>query len=154
MNTINICIVCATVLLSVGIIVYFFNKLITRKYNQRDFELELEKYKFFGSVDTKKVQEELDNLINKYFAYYVLYNFEALNKNYIKEDEMTQAIKDITKNIVIEMSELYSFYFKMLYDIESEEQLTAKIHEMVTDTMIAYAADFNRPKEREEESRA
>ena len=152
--SIDILIICITILICLGVITYFANKLITRKYNQRDFELELEKYKFFGSVDTKKVQEEIDNLINKYFAYYVLYNIEAPGKKYIKEDEINQGIKDITKNIILEMSELYSFYFRMLYDIESEEQLTAKIHEMVTDTMIAYSADYNRPKEREEESRA
>ena len=150
MTTINILIICITVLISVGLIVYIANKNLRRKYNQKEFELELEKYKFFGNIDTKKIQEELDNLVNKYFTYYALYNFEAHNKKYIKQDEIDQGIKDITKNIIIEMSELYSFYFKMLYDIENEEQLAAKIVEMVTDLMIGYAAETNKPREEKE----
>ena len=147
--TINIIIISITILLSIGIIAYISNKNLIRKYNQKDFELELEKYKFFSSIDTKKVKEELDELINSYFSYYILYNYEAHQKKYIKKDEMDKGIRDITKNIVIEMSELYSFYFRMLYNIESEEQLTSKIYEMVTDTMISYVAEFNKPKEEE-----
>ena len=147
--TINIIIISITILLSIGIIAYISNKNLIRKYNQKDFELELEKYKFFSSIDTKKIKEELDELINSYFSYYILYNYEAHQKKYIKKDEMDKGIRDITKNIVIEMSELYSFYFRMLYNIESEEQLTSKIYEMVTDTMISYVAEFNKPKEEE-----
>ena len=147
--TINIIIISITILLSVGIITYISNKNLIRKYNQKDFELELEKYKFFSSIDTKKEKEELYELINSYFSYYILYNYEAHQKKYIKKDEMDKGIRDITKNIVIEMSELYSFYFIMLYNIESEEQLTSKIYEMVTDTMISYVAEFNKPKEEE-----
>lgn len=147
--TINIIIISITILLSIGIIAYISNKNLIRKYNQKDFELELEKYKFFSSIDTKKIKEELDGLINSYFSYYILYNYEAHQKKYIKKDEMDKGIRDITKNIVIEMSELYSFYFRMLYNIESEEQLTSKIYEMVTDTMISYVAEFNKPKEEE-----
>ena len=140
-------IICITILIAVSLVTYISNKNITRKYNQREFELELEKYKFFGTIDTKKVQEELDALINKYFSYYVLYTFVAHDKKYIKEDEINQGIKDITKNIILDMSELYSFYFRILYNITTEEQLVDKIDEMVTDTMIAYAADYNKPKE-------
>jgi len=149
-TTINILIICITILISIIIVTYFGNKNITRKYNQKEFELELEKYKFFGNIDTKKIEEELDRLVNKYFAYYALYTFDAANKQYIKEDDMNKGIKDITKNIILEMSELYSFYFRMLYNIETEEQLTAKVMEMVTNTMVSYVSEVNKPKEEKE----
>ena len=151
MNIINVIIICITILICLGVTAYLSYIILRRKYNQKEFELELEKYKFFGSVDTKKIQEEIDGLIEKYFNYYILYNFIAHQKKYIKEDEMLKGVKDITKNIVIEMSELYTFYFKMLYNINNEDNLTAKIYELVNDRMIAYAAEFNRPKEKEEE---
>ena len=145
--TINICIICLTILISISAILYIANKNLKRKYNQKEFELELEKYKFFGSVDTKKIGEELDDMVKDYFGYYVLYHFQAQGKKYIKEDEMRQGVKEITKSIIMDMSELYTFYFKMLYQIDTEEALTAKVYEMVNNDMIAFAADYNAPKE-------
>jgi len=150
MMNINILIICITILIAFGISAYLYYKFTNKRQSQKDFELELEKYKFFASVDTKAIKDEIDNLVNQYFSYYVLYNFEAYHKDYIKKDEMDKGIRDITKNIVIEMSELYSFYFRMIYNIDTEEQMTSKVFELVTDTMIAYASDYNKPKEGKE----
>ena len=147
MMTINILIICFTVLICVVSGLYVLNKLSKTKFNQKGFELELEKYKFFGSVDTDNIDKEIDKLVKKYFDYYIIYNFHVHDKKYIKDEEIDKAVRDITKNIVVEMSELYIFYFRMLYNINSEDQLTAKVYEKVTDSMIVFAADFNRPKE-------
>ena len=144
---INVLIICITVLICLISILVVSYRVLKRKYNQRDFELALEKYKFFGSISTENIDKEIEKLIARYFNYYVVYNFQIRGKKYIKEDEMDKAVKDITKNIVLEMSELYSFYFRLIYNIDTEEQLTAKVYEMVTDSMIAYASEYNAPKE-------
>ena len=144
---INVLIICITVLICLISTLVVSYRVLKRKYNQRDFELALEKYKFFGSISTENIDKEIEKLIARYFNYYVVYNIQVQGKKYIKEDEMDKAVKDITKNIVLEMSELYSFYFRLVYNIDTEEQLTAKVYEMVTDSMIAYASEYNAPKE-------
>ena len=147
MTTINVVIISVTILVCIIGILAVFYKISKRKYDQNALELEIKKYEFFGSISTENVEKEIDRLVDKYFNYYTLYNFQVHQKQYIKKDEMEKGVRDITKNIVIEMSELYAFYFRLLYNIETEEHLTSKIYELVTDRMIAYAAEYNRPKE-------
>ena len=46
---------------------------------------------------------------------------------YIKNDQADNMVKDITKEVILDMSDLYLSYCKLLYNISNQDDLTKVI---------------------------
>ena len=137
------------ILMTSIVILIGYNTIVNEKKKNaiKEKEAENERMKLLMKVDPKLIREEIDNLIQRYFGEYTLYNFVAPKKVYIKKEDGDLAIKEISKKIMLNISETYVFYFKLLYYINDQDDLLEKITELVTEQMLSYMVDFNRPKE-------
>jgi hypothetical protein len=131
------------------VVLLYYNAIINEKKKNllKEKELENQKMELMMKIDTKAARAEIDSLIERYFGEYTLYNFVAQKVVYIKKEDAELAVKEITKRIIMNMSETYIFYMKILYFIDDEDGLLEKITDMVSEQMISYMVEYNRPKE-------
>ena len=131
------------------VVLLYYNAIVNEKKKNllKEKELENQKMELMMKIDTKAARAEIDSLIERYFGEYTLYNFVAQKVVYIKKEDAELAVKEITKRIIMNMSETYIFYMKILYFIDDEDGLLEKITDMVSEQMISYMVEYNRPKE-------
>ena len=120
---------------------------LNKKIEVKNKELENAKYSMMLSLKPKEAQEAIEQYVERYFGKYTLLHFAAPDVNYIKKEDADECIREVTKTIMLEISETYIFYFKILYNIENEDDLLKKINELVTEYMLSYLVEFNKPKE-------
>lgn len=128
------------------IFIYFIrilDKCISRKNELKEMEIKNKKFELFANISTEAVQQELDKYFERYINKYITYKFISRKIIYIKQDEIETMIKDISKLIYIEISELYIYYIKLVINIENNEDLLKYIHSRVTTLSIDIASSFN-----------
>lgn len=125
---------------------YYLIKYLKRSLDIKDKIVDNDKYQLFSQIDTKAIKEEINELVEKYVLKYALINFVYPNVNSITNEDGIKCIKEVTKSIILEMSELYVFYFKILYNIQDEDDLLKHINELVEDQVLAYAVEYNNNK--------
>ena len=141
MNSIIItCIILAFIFI---MYVFFFEKNIEKILNLKDTELKNKKYELFSTIDSEKVSDIFNNYIDEYVTRYITYTFVASKAVYIKDKEVTDMINNVTKNIVIDMSELYLFYAHLLYSINNTDDLVSFIKNKVSNSVIEFVANYN-----------
>ena len=145
----NILSVWITILLTAVVVLIGYNTIVNekKKYTIKEKETENERMKLLMKVNPQATRDEIESFIQRYLGEYTLYNFVAPKKVYITKDDGELAIKEITKRIMLNISETYVFYFKLLYFIDNEDDLLKKINELVTENMLSYMVEFNKPKE-------
>ena len=127
----------------VGALWYYLAKCLKRSLDIKDKVIETDKYRLFAQMNTDAIREEINKMIESYVSKYALYNFIYPNVNFISNEAVNTCVKEVTKSVILEMSELYVFYFKILYNIQDEDDLLKHIKELVEDYVITYAADYN-----------
>ena len=106
-------------------------------------ELENDKLKLYSTIDPKVVREELNDLIRQYVARYMTKNILVNQVTFIKNDQIDKMVKDIIKDVVINMSDLYLSYCKLLYNISNQEDLTEVIYFLTVDIVLDTVTNFN-----------
>jgi len=106
-------------------------------------ELENDKLKLYSTIDPKVVREELNDLIRQYVARYMTKNILVNQVTFIKNDQVDAMVKDIIKDVVINMSDLYLSYCKLLYNISNQEDLTEVIYFLTVDIVLDTVTNFN-----------
>ena len=106
-------------------------------------ELENDKLKLYSTIDPKVVREELNDLIRQYVARYMTKNILVNQVTFIKNDQVDKMVKDIIKDVVINMSDLYLSYCKLLYNISNQEDLTEVIYFLTVDIVLDTVTNFN-----------
>lgn len=146
-NDINIII---NILLKVALVVLVFivvlklYKFFTTKYETiKNKQLENEKLKLYSTIDGKLVKEELIQLIRDYTARYMTKNIMVNQIDFIKNDQMDEMVKEITKEVILEMSDLYLSYCKLLYNIDNEDDLLRVIYYLTVDVVLDVVTRFN-----------
>lgn len=134
----------------VYLIVYSINllllirRVLNRKYDLKAIELENEKISNFMKMDPKVAEDEIDTFISKYIDEYVLKNFIINKITYIKEQQANEMIRYVEKRVLVDLSELYVFYIKILVTINDENDLITYIDKKVKDHVLIKLTDFNK----------
>lgn len=132
---------------SIFLIYRFIIKSILDKYfDLKNKENKNELCRLYSVINPEEVRKELNDYIHQYTLIYVLYHFTVNKIEYIKQDDVDKMVKEITITINVEISELYIFYFRLLYDIQDDDSLTSHIHDLVKDDVMAFVKDFNAPR--------
>jgi len=126
--------------------IYVYKKNINTILDMRSKKLYNEKIKLYSTIDPKLVKLELINLIKDYTARYMTKNIMVNHIDFIKNDQMEAMVKDITRTTILEMSDLYLNYCKLLYAINTEDDLTEKIYYLVVDVVLDVVTEFNKQK--------
>ena len=132
----------------VSILVYKLYKYFTTTYTTiKNKQVENEKVKLYATIDPKLVREELNNLIKEYTARYMTKNIMVNQIKFIKNDQMDEMTREITKQVILEMSDLYLTYCKLIYNISNEDELLTLIYKMVVDVVLDMVTRFNEATE-------
>lgn len=142
---IGICYICTIIfirLLSIQVFGY-----LNQKQKIKTEEVKNNQYNLFMQIDTELVEGEIDKLIKKYLNEYVLYEIIMNNIDYVRKDKVEEMIRYLDKKIMIEISELYIFYIKLLRNINNDEDLLEYVNKKVKEHVLNFVTDFNSPKE-------
>ena len=135
--------------ISTYIFIFCVTKFIVMPYFNKKNEL-LEKdvknkaNTFFSTIDIVSVDKLITEYIQKYIDRYIVYKFISNKKLYINEESTDTMIKDVTKNVMRDISELYVFYFKLLYSIDDTEDLIRYVHDKVMIQTIDSVSSYNK----------
>lgn len=121
------------------------SKHIDKWLEIKDRDVKNKEYNIFMTFDTKLAMDELNNIVDDYISRYVLYNFTINNKDYIGQEDAELLIREVTRSLVINLSELYLFYIKMLRNIDTDEDLVIAVRDIVKDRALLYITESNKP---------
>ena len=124
-------------------LVFIIKPYMNEKNRIREIESKNKTYELFASIDPEAVQKELDTYFERYVNRYITYKFIANKVIYIKQDDIEKMISDTTKLIMIEISELYIYYIKLLRSIDNNEDLIQYIYSRVSTITIDTVANYN-----------
>lgn len=123
--------------------IYITTKYLIPKNENKSMELKNEKYNLFASINTESVNANITEYFTNHIQKYIAYKFMSKKINYIREDDIEIMIKDITKLIYIEISELYIFYIKMIYSVNNDDDLLKYINLKVKEISIDLITNYN-----------
>jgi hypothetical protein len=118
--------------------------LLVKLVEDRDKSIKNKKYEIFNSVDIEEVQKKIDDYFESYISTYITYKFISKKINYIKADDIELMVKDITKMIYLEISELYVYYISLVYSLDDDDSLLKYIHKRVQNICIATVSNYNK----------
>ena len=121
-------------------------KIIQSKIELKNKQLEQDKVKLYSTIDTKLVKQELQLLISEYTARYMTKNIMVNHVSFIKNDQVDDMVKSIVKDTILEMSDLYITYCKLLYNVNDEDDLLKVIYYLTVDIVLDAVTKFNGSK--------
>ena len=124
-------------------LIFIIKPYINEKNRIREIESKNKTYELFASIDTDAVLIALDTYFERYVNRYITYKFIANKVIYIKQDDIEKMVSDTTKLIMIEISELYIYYIKLLRSIDNNEDLIQYIYSRVSTITIDTVANYN-----------
>lgn len=133
-------------LLTYGAVYYYLIIIIDKKNKLKEMEIKNNQYSLFSNLEPKLIEEEIDNLIDKYINIYYINYMIPNNIDYLRKDYIEKMVKELTKQIIMDISELYVFYIKCLVSIKSDQDLLTYIHKKVKEHVLTFVTDYNKPK--------
>ena len=131
-------IICITVIFYTGI-----NPILKRYLNIRNKEVENKKMELYLDISPELMEKEVDRFIDDYVKRYIVYRFMSKKIIYINDEECEKMVKNVTENILIELSELYLFYLRTLTDIPDDDALIRVVNTKVKNKCIEQVLDYN-----------
>ena len=127
------------------ILVYRLGKFIINIIDEKEKKkAENEKLKLYASIDPKLVKQELILLIKDYTARYMTKNIMVNHIDFIKNDQIDAMVKSIVKDTVLDMSDMYLSYCKLLYNVSDEDDLLKVIYYLTVDVVLDAVTEFNK----------
>lgn len=123
--------------------IYITDKYLIPKNKIREMEAKNQKYNLLSTISVEAVQKYIKDYIEEKINNYIMYKFISQRKNYIRDEDMEIMIKDVTKLIYLEISELYVFYIKLIYSINDDDSLLKYINMMVKELSIELVSNYN-----------
>ena len=126
------------------IISFKLYKFATTKYIEiKNKKIENEKTQLYANINTELVREELNKLIRVYVSRYITKNIMVNQITFIKNDQADQMVKDIVKEVTLDMSDLYITYCKLLCAIDNEKDIVKLVLRLTTDIVLESITKYN-----------
>ena len=106
-------------------------------------QIEQDKVKLYCNVNPTLVKQELQLFITEYVTRYMTKNVMVNQINFIKNDQIDEMVKSVVKDVVMEMSDLYLDYCKLLYTINDEDDLLKVVYYLTVDIVLDAVTRFN-----------
>ena len=137
------------IFLTIIMIVFMFVILkpyLEKRNEIRLLEIQNQKIDLMMKLDPNTAEDEIDKLVKKYINEYVLNNFIVNNVNYIQREEIEIMIKQLDKKIILELSELYIFYIKLIREVSNETDIIKYINNKVKEHVLIFVTEFNKDR--------
>lgn len=142
-NTIMFILITVYLMVLLGICTWQGIKYLNEKNRIRDLEVKNEKYNLFTSISPEIVNSSINEYINTYIQKYITFKFIINKQIYIKDEECAIMVKDVTKLVYMDISELYIFYIKIITNIENDDDLLKFLNRRVKELSIEAISNFN-----------
>ena len=144
MNYIMILVVVVLVLsFFVWTTIYITKHYLEPKNKLEEMKIKNDKYNLFSTLSIEAINQYLDNYFERHIQQYISMKFLVRKITYIKEEDCEIMVRDITKAIALEISELYIFYIKMIYNISTDEDLLKFINLKVKIVAVEQVSAYN-----------
>lgn len=143
---ISVSIICITFILSLiissaTIVRPYLNRLNDLKEKQIKNEL----YRLYTDIDPDAVQENVNNLVDNKLTDYIAVNIRTRESMYMNSQDIDTMIKNVSADIYINLSDMYITLIKMIYNINSDEDLIVYINNIVKMRSIPIIVNNNKP---------
>lgn len=128
------------VLLVSGLIKYIVDKVEDRKNK----ELEIKKVDLYSYIDPVRVINALSDWIQAYLRNYILVNFTIQNIEFINQDMTKLMIKEVSTQVIVEMSDYYLTLIKLRYNLNNDDDLIKHIYSLVSDEALMIVTEYNK----------
>ena len=128
------------VLVTFGMIKYIVDKIEERKSK----ELELKKTELYTLIDPIKLDNLISEWIHTYIRKYILTNYTIHNVNFVNQDMTKLMIKEVSSQIIVEMSDMYLAFIKLKYNLNRDEDLIKYVYNLVSDEVSIAISDYNK----------
>lgn len=123
--------------------IYITKHYLEPKNKLEDMKIKNEKYNLFSTLSIESINLYINQYIENHIKDYISMKFFVRKITYIKEEDCEILVKDITKLIMLEISELYIFYIKMIYNISTDEDLLKFINLRVKLIAVEEVSTYN-----------
>lgn len=128
------------VLVTFGMIKYIVDKIEERKSK----ELELKKTELYTLIDPIKLDNLISEWIHTYIRKYILTNYTIHNISFVNQDMTKLMIKEVSSQIIVEMSDMYLAFIKLKYNLNRDEDLIKYVYNLVSDEVLIAISDYNK----------
>ena len=128
------------ILVTFGMIKYIVDKIEERKSK----ELELKKTELYTLIDPVKLDNLISEWIHTYIRKYILTNYTIHNVNFVNQDMTKLMIKEVSSQIIVEMSDMYLAFIKLKYNLNRDEDLIKYVYNLVSDEVLIAISDYNK----------
>lgn len=135
------------ILLSFSALLYYMIVIVEKRNRLKELEIKNNQYLLFMQMDPKLIENEIDELIKKYLNDYYLNNIFSSNIDFIRREQIDIMVKQLVKNIIEDISELYLFYIKCLTNIRNDDDLLKYIYKKVKEHVLDFVTEYNKPME-------
>lgn len=138
--------VCLFIILVVYLDITTIKPYLKEKNEIKNKEIINEKNRLLATIDIEYCHRILDQYFSDYLDRYIMYRFISKKAIYIKSTEVDQMIKDLTKRIALDISELYVFYLTLEYSLTEDDSLVEVIFERLQELAIPKITEYNSPE--------
>lgn len=106
--------------------------ILKYKENIKNKELKIEESKLYSNIDINEVNALLDKYFDDRAKSYILNNFIKNKVSYVNAEQKRAMVRDLTKSTILDISELYIYYIKLLHNLNTDDDLTSFIYVMIS----------------------
>lgn len=106
--------------------------ILRYKENIKNKELKIEESKLYSEIDINEVNALLDKYFDDRAKSYILNNFIKNKISYVNAEQKRAMVRDLTKSTILDISELYIYYIKLLHNLNTDDDLTSFIYVMIS----------------------
>lgn len=149
-NIILICFTAIQITLLIIVGIFMYKKVfpyLDKRNEIREKEIKNKKYELFNNISIENINTELDHYFDIVVNRYIVYKFVSKKTTYIGADETEIMIRDLTKSVILEMSELYVYYVSVLVSINNQEDLVRFINNKIRNNVIEAVTTYNKSEQ-------
>jgi len=106
--------------------------ILRYKENIKNKELKIEESKLYSNIEINEVNALLDKYFDDRVKSYILNNFIKNKVSYVNAEQKRAMVRDLTKSTILDISELYIYYIKLLHNLNTDDDLTSFIYVMIS----------------------
>jgi hypothetical protein len=118
--------------------------LMEEKNEIRDNELKNDLYKLYTQLDPDIIHQNIDNLIDKEIAKYMVINIRTRESHYMNSQDIDTMVKNVSANIYLNLSDMYITFIKLVYNVNSADDLIIFINDAVKMRAIDVVTENNK----------
>jgi len=135
------------ILLMIGVFVIIHLNMVQLIKERNEIEandIKNNLYKLYTELDPDVIHQNIDNLIDKEIAKYMVINIRTRESQYMNSQDIDNMVKNVSANIYLNLSDMYITFIRLVYNVNSSDDLIIFINDAVKMRAIDVVAENNK----------